>query len=89
MQKIYKYELDNALEQKLLLPIGADILDVDMQDEKIILWAIVDVDAQVYEIRQIHMFYTGHECHMGNYTHLATLQNNGIVKHVFEEHRSL
>lgn len=57
---VYKYQLNRSLESILELPKGAEVLKVDVQNESICLWALVDPNAQT-ETRTFEVFGTGHQ----------------------------
>ena len=88
--KIFKYELDITDKQHRSMPLGARVLSVQMQHNKIMVWAVVDPDA-VYVPRTFHMYGTGHDVpdDYEKYKYLATVQNasGDFVLHVFEEYR--
>lgn len=58
-ERIYKYELKITDGQNISLPIGAKILTVQTQGEKVCLWALVDPKAST-EFRFFEIFGTGH-----------------------------
>lgn len=85
---IWKFELDTV--GKVEMPIGAEPLTVQMQNDKPCLWAMVDPEA-AKETRQFNIFGTGHKLPVGNLLtklkYIATFQMYGgtLVFHVFEE----
>lgn len=87
MKTIYKYELEVTDFQFILMPIGAEILTVKNQDEKVMLWAIVDTD-QLSETRNFEILGTGNKIPTSIGTsreYISTIQmGNGLVWHVFE-----
>ena len=85
---IWKFELEIGDNQKLEMPIGAEILSVQTQNETPCLWALVDPDAD-QETRHFEVYRTGHPVHydMGisrNYIGTFQLQSGLLVLHVFE-----
>ena len=52
MKKIFKYDLDHKSEQGIFMPMDAQILTIDLQDEIFRLWALVDPDESEREERQ-------------------------------------
>lgn len=58
IKRIFKYELKIEHRQTLLIPKGAEILDVDRQGPLACLWAAVDPE-QPMEPRVIRMVVTG------------------------------
>lgn len=84
---IWKYQLV-AESVKIEMPIGAEILTVQIQDGIACLWALVDPNADKEE-RIIEVFGTGHPVpyDMGvSRKYIATFQLNGgtLVYHAFE-----
>lgn len=86
-KQIYKYKLKTAVNQTLNLPIGAEILCVQMQGENMCLWALVDPNADIEE-RIIEIYGTGHPINydMGiSRKYISTVQvNQYLVFHIFE-----
>ena len=91
MEKICKYELEIADEQKINIPAFSRILSVQAQHDKLCLWAVVETEMPLSEI-EILIVGTGNECPEGcwdnppiyNNKFLGTVQmHNGLVWHVF------
>lgn len=85
---IYKYPLQVTDLQEVLLPIGAEILTIQVQNEIPCLWALVDPD-QIKEIVNIEIFGTGHPISYDigvSRKYISTFQlNDGqLVFHTFE-----
>lgn len=79
-KKIWKYELGSTTS----LPIGAEILDIQVQGEQICLWAAVDPDAET-EMRYFQIVPTGGEIKLKpRYHYLKTIQEGALVWHVCE-----
>ena len=87
VKKIYKYPLDaTSFEQTVQLPWDAEILDVQMQNGNLFLWAVVDL-AKDNLVRHFRVFGTGWELpyrFSQRYKHLKTVQDGLFVWHVFE-----
>ena len=87
MKSIWKYPLEIADSQIILMPEGAHLLCVQAQREQLCLWAIVDSNAP-REKRMFRIHGTGHELpdDIGNYIYIGTVQQEGghLVWHVFE-----
>ena len=81
--RIYKYTLEVTDYQSLALPINAQILDIQAQNETICLWAIVDESAPP-EHRYFAVYGTGHPLPDAIGLYLATVQRDGFVWHIFE-----
>lgn len=85
---IYKFELETTDNQTIKMPIGAEILTVQTQNEVPYLWALVD-PTESGEKRYIEVFGTGHEVHYDigiSRKYIGTYQLHGgsLVFHVFE-----
>jgi len=84
--RIYKYKLTRS---QMALPIGpsAKVLTAGLQDDEIVIWAIVDPWEKHDEHtggRQFVVVNTGGDAH-DDYRYINTLTtSNGIVWHVFE-----
>jgi hypothetical protein len=84
---IWKYELKIDDLQNVIMPIGAEILSVQMQNETPCLWALVNPDEKDTDTRYIETFGTGHPVayDMGSTREfIGTYQTRGLVFHVFE-----
>ena len=84
MKTVYKYALALGFN-KVTMPVDSQILTVQMQDDCIQLWALVDLAQSIELPRQFIVFGTGQRlAHdpVGNY--IATVQSRGLVWHVFE-----
>lgn len=87
--KVFKYPIDVANTFTMLLPLGAQILHVDAQNNLPCLWALVDPvndDPANLERRTFHIVGTGHEVPEG-VAHVGTflLYGGDFVGHLFEE----
>ena len=85
---IWKFELEIADKQTIEMPVNAEILTVQTQNEIPCLWALVDPD-DPKEDRVIKIFGTGHPIvydagvdrkYIGTYQ----LRGGSLVFHVFE-----
>jgi hypothetical protein len=90
MSIIYKYPFKiNEIDfTEIEMPIGAIILDIQMQNNECVLWAIVDIN-HACEKRKFVSIMTGHEF---NYSygmiHIKTfIHHTGLVFHIFEDQR--
>ncbi len=89
MKVIYKYILTTTDTQTVAMPKNAQILTVQTQNEKPCLWAILDMDEQREETKDIEIFGTGHPIEdsmtiLRNYIGTYQLNNGQLVFHVFE-----
>lgn len=88
MKKIFKYPLRAEGQQTITMPKGGEILSVQFQNGAICVWALVNPDAEP-EGRVIDIFGTGHpvlpvDALGATRKHLGTVQDAGLVWHVFE-----
>lgn len=88
MEQVWKFPLAvTFLRQPVLLPHNAMILSVQPQHNKIVLWALCDVNVESTE-RQIILLGTGHDAPDGMLNYINTFQyqsQSGIlVFHAFE-----
>lgn len=85
MKVIYKYELftKNLEFHELALPKGTEILRVGMQHSVVTLWALIDPDEGVWEVRRFVRYGTGHEVHGVN-LYIGTVFDGPFVWHIFE-----
>lgn len=87
-KKIYKYPLKVADKQVIKLPVGAEILTVQTQNETPCIWALVNPENETQE-RHFEVFGTGHDVpnDMGierKYINTFQLHGGGLVFHLFE-----
>lgn len=87
-KQIWKYELEIVGNQTIEMPVNAEILTVQIQNETPCIWALVD-PKQAKEERRIEVYGTGHDVHydMGvSRKYLGTYQLHGgsLMFHVFE-----
>ena len=68
------------------MPAGARILDVQMQDKKPVMWALVDTERE-YEMRAFVVVGTGWDVPSG-YEYVATWQDVNYVWHLFEDNKN-
>lgn len=84
--QIWKYELKAVLND-LHMPVGAEILSVQVQRDIICLWAKVNIDApKAY--RTFELIGTGHPMSEGPATYIDTVQlaEGYLAFHIFERH---
>lgn len=93
MTEIWKFPIIDtewraAVTYHILMPVGAEILSVQLQNGNVVVWAVVQTDAAL-EKRNFQFFYTGEEIFtppaQSVRRFLATIQlSDGIVLHAFE-----
>lgn len=82
---IHKYQLRAITEpQKIQIPQGFNILDVQMQQHGPVLWAAVDPEAPETTL-QVWGIFTGHAEPVEGWYYLATVQQEitGLVFHYY------
>lgn len=81
---IWKFRMEVADEQTILMPIDANIIHVAVQFDAPCLWAIVDptMEKQPYTI---HMFGTGHKMpdDPGKFIGTFMINDGDLVFHAF------
>lgn len=82
---VYKYGVETTGEFTVNLPLGAEILTVQIQSEIPFMWALVDPDAK-QEPRRFRLVGTGHPINNGALTYIDTFQLQGgrLIFHLFE-----
>lgn len=83
---VYKYPLKSSRDTILALPIGAELLHVNVQNGGLFLWAKVDADESETEDRSIEVVGTGHSFPYGETSFINTIliKNGSVVLHAFE-----
>lgn len=83
--KIFKYPIQTTDHQRIDMPIGAEILCVQVQSGQPCIWAKVD-PSQPTESRGIYVHGTGHDVADDASKYIGTYQLTSIlVFHVFEQ----
>ena len=84
---VYKYKLQiTKVIQEVVLPLGAQILCIKMQNDELCMWALVDPDQTYNEVVKIRCAGTGHaieediEC----YIDTVMLLDGELVFHFFK-----
>lgn len=81
---VYKYPLLTAAgTQEVVLPVGAKIVHVGMQGERITLWAEVDPDEHRAAPWAVRILGTGDPAIPDRYTHAGTVFIGAFVFHVY------
>lgn len=85
MNNIFKYELKIEGQQVITMPENAEILTVQQQNGKLILWAIVMTSAKP-EKYLIEIYGTGHPFPSTGEKrkYISTVQMDGLVWHIFK-----
>ena len=81
---IYKYELEVADWQDVKMPLGGEILSIQLQGAKPTIWVKLAPHQPVGE-RRLRIVGTGHsfvDALIGDY--VGTIQSDGFVWHLFD-----
>ncbi|MDF1547153.1 MAG: hypothetical protein P1P88_04990 [Bacteroidales bacterium] len=82
--KIWKFKLKKERSQLVKMPSKAEIMDIQLQNDNLVMWALIDPDDEEIEVK-INMYGTG--CEINNTTskdeYLATVQEGLFVWHFF------
>lgn len=87
MKTIYKYAIETAQNQSIHVPYGTEILCVQVQYGKPVIYAIVDTEETTIINKSFVIAGTGHELpDLSNKKYIGTYQlfNGELVFHVFE-----
>lgn len=81
--KIFKYELSFS-DKFVTMPENSEIMDIQIQDGKPVMWAMVNSDTKDIVVK-ITSLFTGDEIQLDNSRneYLATIQHEGLVYHFF------
>jgi len=84
MKAVWKFEIPR--DGVIVMPFGAEVLQVREQIENVCLWALVDPDERQMETRRFILFGTGHPIPSApmKYHGTAHLKGGMLVMHVFE-----
>jgi len=70
-------------EQILELPVYAEILKADLQNNNLVIWAKINPNTQYTEKFLIEIVGTGQEIKNPEASYINTFYDNGLVFHVF------
>ncbi len=83
MQTIWKYLLEITDEQYIQVPRFTKPLTVQMQDGVLCLWCLIYPDNKQDRYVTVSIFGTGNPIKEMAKNYLGTVQNDGLVWHVF------
>lgn len=88
MLQIWKYPLTVGRNVAFEMPLGAEVLTVQMQCGTPCMWAKVDPAKQT-TTREFSIYGTGHEMPVtvGEYRGTFQLEGGALVFHLFEKHK--
>lgn len=86
---VFKYTLKpvKSASQVVRMPMGAEVLDAQLQDGNFVIWASVFDGYEkknLKEDRHFVILFTGESTNYALKEHIATLQIHGLVYHIFE-----
>jgi hypothetical protein len=84
MEMIWKYQIYSTEEQKLEMPWGSELLDIQIQNGEPYIWARVNPENRTIK-REVYVIGTGH-AHSeikGQYVGTFQQQDGELVFHVF------
>lgn len=85
---IYKYEIPLTDYIEIRLPVDAEILTFVMNNKIPYVYALVDKNQSLHEIRKFRLYGTGHDFDLKSYKYIGTvMKESGItfVFHLFEQ----
>lgn len=84
MKKVFKYVIAVTDQQIVMMPAGAQILTVKLQNGQLCLWALVDPEMPE-KPRRIYVHGTGHDVRPdAKYIGTVMYAGDSLVFHVFE-----
>lgn len=85
MRQIWKYEVTPD-QMWAEMPVGSQVLSAGAQGKSMVIWAMVDPEAEATEYRHFDIYGTGHSMNDNSGAFVDTVQfANGLVFHVFEK----
>jgi len=85
MRTIWKYQFDSrTLEMNKMMPVGSLLLDVQVQNDSICAWFLVETDNELANIK-LKAYMTGKELPYDSGWHVSTVQLGEFVLHVFDQ----
>lgn len=90
MKRVYKYPLDIQDEVTVMMPKGARVLSVQVQNGRPCLWAAVDPNEMTLEERFFRIAGTGHTIQddvVDGFIGTIQMYDGRLVFHVFEMKR--
>lgn len=85
--RVYKFELKLHDSQHIRLPLGAQVLTVAMQREKLCMWVLLDPSKETpLEERRFDVVGTGNPmcCKETNAAYIGTVDDDPYIWHIFE-----
>lgn len=87
MKSIYKYDLPVTDKNTLQLPVGAEVLSLIEQNNKLVLYCLIPIYETEMEFYEVLMFGTGDKIttDLSDYTFIGTvgIHLNSVIVHAF------
>ena len=83
MKRVWKFTLNMADEQIVKMPMGANLLSIQLQGGEMVMWALVDPLTPNVGHRMIQCYGTGSGLRSVG-QHVATVQAGSLVYHFFD-----
>ena len=82
--KIFKYDLSFESRTFIRMPEDSEIMDIQIQNGKPVMWAMVDPESKEIVVR-INRLFTGQgmQLEATHNEYLGTIQYEGLVYHYF------
>ena len=89
MRRVLKYDVQRIIgEFTINMPMGAQVLDIQLQNGAPTVWALVDPGNERVD-RAFKLLDTGEEADLAGYAYVGTFQwKMGLVFHLFVEEES-
>ena len=85
MRTIWKYQFDSkTLEMNKMIPVGSFLLDVQVQNDSICAWFLVDTYNDRVNLK-LKAYITGEELPDDSGVYVSTVQLGEFVLHVFDQ----
>ncbi len=85
MRTIWKYQFDSrTLEMNKMIPVRSLLLDVQVQNDFMCAWFLVETDNELASIK-LKAYMTGEELPDDSGVYVSTMQLGGFVLHVFDQ----
>lgn len=81
-REVWKFPISD-MTYEVEMPKEADVLTVQLQDERICLWAEVTPNAEL-ERRRFHVVGTGWKVPADSFNYIGTVQRGALVWHIYE-----
>ncbi len=85
MKTIWKYQFDSrTLEMNKMIPVGSLLLDVQVQNDSICAWFLVETDNELVNLK-LNAYMTGEDLPDDSGVYVSTVQLGEFVLHIFDQ----